>query len=160
MEIYKISSGILTYRLLCAKINYFMGETCVYCDTHNLIINDTGAIQSKEKVDLVMLQKIILYVWDNIIVFDYFNFNTFLDFSINGHNNFFSGCCCIKYYIIFLLGKRKINADLENYIISNKYDEVILFRIWFLINLVDDNLINKDIMHVILDKVFFDQIKN
>lgn len=28
------------------------------------------------------------------------------------------------------------------------------------INLVDSRLLNRDTMHVILDKVFFDQIKN
>ena len=162
MENYKISSGIFTYRLLCAKINYFMRQPCVYCDTYNLIINDTGIIQSLKKIDLEMLQKIILYVWNNIIVFDYLQRHIFLNFSINGHEYNFSATCDTKYYIIFLLGKNVMNTIVSNYInnIFNKYDEIILFRIWFLINLVDDNLMNKDIMHVILDKVFFDQIKN
>ena len=162
MEKYKISNGIFTYRLLCARINYFMGQMCVYCDTGNLIINDTGIIQSLKKIDLEMLQKIILYVWDNIIVFDYLQCHNFLNFGINGHEYNFSGICDSKYYIIFLLGKNVMNTIVSNYInnIFNKYDEIILFRIWFLINLTEDNLMNQDIMHVILDKVFFDQIKN
>ena len=78
MEKYKISSGILTCRLLCAKINYFMGEMCVYCDKGNLIINDVCIL--RKKVDLDMLQKIILYVWDNIFVFDYFRRGIFFKF--------------------------------------------------------------------------------
>ena len=86
----------------------------------------------------------------------------FLNFSINGVAYEFIGSCSIKYYITFLLAKRLEITDNKYYVISifNKYDEKILFRIWFLIKLIEDNLMNQDIMHVILDKVFFDQIKN
>ena len=156
---YKVTSGIFTCRLICAKINYFMKKSWVHYNKNNLIIGGTS--DSQKCIDLDTAQKFFLYVWDNVVTIHpsipgKYNFRINNNYSVT-----FSRCPSIIYCIKILLGKFGISSY-EVFVnnIFDEYDKQILFRICFLNNLVEDNLLNNDIMHVILYKVFFDQIKN
>ena len=153
---YKVTSGILTYRLICAKINYFMKKSWVHYNKDNLIIWGTNDSDSQKCINLDTTQKFFLYVWDNVVTIQpsipgKYNFRINNNYSVT-----FSRCPSIIYCIKILLGKIGISSY-EVFVnnIFDEYDKQILFRIFFLINLVEDNLLNKDTMYVILDKVFF-----
>lgn len=144
--------GILTRRLICAKINYFSKETY---DKNNLITRDNN-IDAVKYID--MIQQNSVYVWDNIFDINCFISDGFLFFNINDKYKFYiSNSWYMGEFIEILLGKNEIIAGYKDFVstIFDKYDGLILFRIGFLIKLVEDNLLNRDTMHIILHKVFF-----
>lgn len=117
---------------------------------------------------IITITNLITYVWDNIIT------NFTIDRHITQPVLFLSFVTAPLYYTIknwkyctyrtsqhfgfFLIG---CDGNNESYVKNslNKYfvafDKVILFKIGVLVTLVDRNLILQEIMHIVLDKLFF-----
>lgn len=147
--------GLCTCRLICAKINYFTHSYVYYdMDNNKFIIKDTGS--EIIYYNCKMLEKFILYVWDNIFDVQCDIYKRFLWITINSRMkikiySYYGMATLLK----FILGYGP-NSNM-NYIVSvmDNNDKKILYRIWLLVILVDDNILNKDIMRIILDKLFF-----
>ena len=140
-------------------------------------VGDINLIQTIDKYIgsscIITITNLIRYVWDNIIT------NFTIKQNIAENVLFIAVKSEPPYYIIknwkyniyrttqhlgfLLIGHDGNNQSyvknlLNNYFVA--YDKIILFKIGVLVTLVDRNLILREIMHIVLDKLFFDLIKN
>lgn len=179
------TKATLTSRLICAKMNYCVQNLNINYINYNPdknefkinemanILNDPLIYNVNRKMcgliniynhNIQTMYIFIKYVWDNIFdnIITYCGSNTLL-LKIGTYNYFVSEW---KYGPILpfhpleylLLGKTFYRSN--EYIIKkfDEYDRLSIFRIWYLIILIEDELMNMDIMKIILHKMFFDPI--
>lgn len=178
-----------TTRLICAKINYFFKDLDIvyvsYIDNKKFYVHDMCLIlntllQNTDdpnvikmintyKNDIVVMKELILYAWDNI--FDNMKINPLRErfYIYIGPRQYLIqkwkyGVFESIYELGYLLfGRISYYNDYiyNDYILNRfaKYDILLIFRICCLINLIENDYLNTDIMHVILSKIFFDPIK-